>query len=207
MRYTGIKSLNPQHKKITDSAIEPLTLSDIKLHLRVDGTTEDTAISAYQKAARLFCEDYTGRAFINQTWQLKIDDFPSAWQSCDGIVELPRAPLSSVTSVVYLDNEGVSQTLSTDIYAVDTDSTVGNIHLKYNQSYPSVRDDYHGVTITYVAGYGANAASVPEPLIQAIKLLTGHFYEQREPISFANNMYEVPLTVNALLDMYRLFNV
>lgn len=205
------KTMNNQSiKKVTDASIEPLTLDAMKLHLRVDGTAEDDAITAYMKAARIFCEDYTGRAFINQTWRLKIDDFPSLVKNqhyYDAFIELPRAPLSSVTSITYIDADGNVQTLSTDIYDVDTDSYVGGVYLAYGQSYPATRNQRHAVTVTYVAGYGASASDVPALFIHAIKLLTGHFYEQREPVSFANNMYEVPFTVKSLLDMNKVMGL
>jgi len=209
MYRVRFEEYNPTYKKVTDSASEPVSLSDMKLHLRVDGTGEDTVIAAYQKAARIYCEEYTGRAFINQTWRMRLDDFPTSYDNrfSYGDIYLNRAPLSSVSSITYIDPDGVSQTLSTDIYEIDTDSEVGLIRLKYNQSYPAVRNHPQSVTVNYIIGYGATAASVPEHFIQAIKLLTGHFYEQREPVSFANNMYEVPFTVKALLDINKVYNL
>jgi uncharacterized phiE125 gp8 family phage protein len=101
----------------------------------------------------------------------------------------------------------VQQTLSTDVYEVDTDMDVGLIRLKYNQFYPAVRNHPQSVTVNYVAGYGAAAGSVPEHFIQAIKLLTSHFYESREPVSFSNNMYEVPFSVKALIDINRVYSL
>jgi uncharacterized phiE125 gp8 family phage protein len=198
------KNNKPTFVKVIDSAIEPVSLADMKLHLRVDGNSEDTVIASYQKAARNYCEEYTGRAFINQTWRMKTDDFPLSFY---GDIELNCAPLSSITSITYIDVNGVSQTLSTDIYEVDTDSIVGKIRLKYNQSYPSVRDHPQSVTINYVVGYGDSTDDVPEHFIHAIKLLTSHFYESREPVSFNNNMYELPFSVKALLDINRVYNL
>jgi uncharacterized phiE125 gp8 family phage protein len=70
-----------------------------------------------------------------------------------------------------------------------------------------VRDHPQSVTINYVVGYGDSTDDVPEHFIHAIKLLTSHFYESREPVSFNNNMYELPFSVKALLDINRVYNL
>ena len=60
----------------TEPATEPLTLTEAKEHLRVDGTDEDTLITSIITVARKLCENYTNRAFITQTWT-QTEDFIS----------------------------------------------------------------------------------------------------------------------------------
>lgn len=43
---------------------------------------------------------------------------------------------------------------------------------------------------------------VPKPLLQAIKLLVGQYYANREPVAFAASS-EVPLTYRHLVSLYR----
>lgn len=44
--------------------------------------------------------------------------------------------------------------------------------------------------------------TLPEPITQAILLLVGHWYNQRESVS-GMQMYEVPMGVEALVKPYR----
>lgn len=47
---------------------------------------------------------------------------------------------------------------------------------------------------------------IEKPIVQAILLLTAHFYENRENVALAN-LKEVPLTSNALLEQFRVYGV
>lgn len=128
---------------------EPVSLDEMKLHLRIDGTDEDTLITSLIQAARSYCEDYQARAYISQTLTLKLNDFPVT-----DSIRLPRPPLVSVDSITYVDNNGATQTVSSSVYTVDTVSEPGYVYLSYNQNWPyDVRLIPNAVTITYKAGY------------------------------------------------------
>src|SRR5690606_14420890 len=145
---------------------------------RVDGTDEDTLITGLIAAARETVETFAGRALITQTWELVLDDWPDS-----DTIKLPRPPLQSVTSVTYVDEAGVSHTLSSASYIVDTDSEPGRLVLKAGESWPSeTLQAANGVRVRYAAGYGA-AAAVPEKFKLAVKLLAVHWYENREPVA------------------------
>ena len=151
-------------------------MAEAKLWLRIDHSTEDALILEMLKASRREVERFCGRQLINSTRIWRLDRFPS-----DGVIRLDRPPLSSVTSITYVDTAGATQTWATDQYDVDTDSEPGRITLAYNQSLPS---DVRGgaanvVTITYVVGYGAAGENVPETFKVAIKSLVAGTYEHR----------------------------
>ena len=61
--------------RTADAAVEPVTLADMKAYLRIPAsdTTQDTYITALIKAARKWAEEYTRRAFVEQTWVLWFD--------------------------------------------------------------------------------------------------------------------------------------
>ena len=114
-------------------------------------------------------------------------------------IYLPRPPLQSVTSIVYTDSEGAHYTVDADSYIADTASELGSIVLSYGASWPSVTlRPTAGVEITYVAGYG-DAASVPQRAKQAILLLVGHWYEQREAVLAGSISKEIEFAVHSLL--------
>jgi uncharacterized phiE125 gp8 family phage protein len=56
--------------------------------------------------------------------------------------------------------------------------------------------------VKYVAGYGG-ASDVPEPIVQAIKLLTAHLYENREAVT-SLGVNAIPYTIGAMLQPYRI---
>ena len=165
-------SNRPALLKTGQPATEPVTLVEVKAHLRVDFGDDDGLIDSLIQAARELAEVWTWRTFVNTTYTLKLDDFQNE-------MVLPRPPLGSVTSITYLDTDGNSQTLATSVYDVDTDSEPGRVTLTLNQTWPITQDVIHAVTITFVAGYGA-ASNVPETIKSAIKLLVGGMYEHRE---------------------------
>ncbi|MBN1807189.1 MAG: phage head-tail connector protein [Sedimentisphaerales bacterium] len=182
-------------KVTTPPSVEPVTLNEAKLHLRVDHTDEDALITSLIKVAREWCENFQNRAYITQTITLTLDEFPD-------VFTVPRPPLQSVTSIKYIDTDGVQQTLSSGIYDVDSQSEPGRIALAYGQSWPGIRGDINSVEVVYVAGYGDTADNVPERVKAAIKLLAGHLYEHREMVS-EMTLKEVPFSVKSLLGVDR----
>jgi uncharacterized phiE125 gp8 family phage protein len=147
----------------SEPASEPVSLAELKNYLRVEHTTDDAELAAVLTAARQAVERDTGRSLITQTWVLQLDQWPCRY------VQLPQPPIVSVTSVTYVDAAGVTQTWAATNYVVDIRSRPGLIRLAYECDWPAVRGDERGIAVTYVAGYGATAASVPADLRQAVK--------------------------------------
>jgi uncharacterized phiE125 gp8 family phage protein len=183
-------------KLITDATEEPITLDEAKDHLRVDGTDEDALIMAYVKAARRQCELISRRAFVTQTWELALECWPDWYW-----IGLPYPPLQSVVSVKYIDSVGVEMTMAGTDYVLDTYHEPGRVVLGHGKIWPSVTlRPGPSVIIRYVAGYGLPVA-VPETYKQAIKILVGHYYENREAVVIQAGAMatKVPLAVEALL--------
>jgi uncharacterized phiE125 gp8 family phage protein len=169
-------------------AVEPLSLTDAKLHLRVDISDDDDLITALIKAARRQVEALTGRTLITSTFEWRIPRF-------ENVFYVPRPPLQSVSSIVYTDDDSTDQTLSTSIYGVHTQMFEGCIYLENEQEWPTDLSDIpFPITVTYVAGYGDAASNVPEDFIHAMRLMIGDWYEHRE----AN--LEVSTSVNPAVD-------
>lgn len=157
-------------------AVEPISSTEANLHLRVDISDDNTLIAAQIKAARETAEQILRRALITQTWDYVMDEFPSGDE-----IKLPLPPLQSVTSITYYKSDGSSATVSSASYNVDTYSEPGRIVLKSGYSWPG--DELRtaaGVVVRYVAGYGDAGSNVPGAIRQAILLLIGDMYENRE---------------------------
>jgi uncharacterized phiE125 gp8 family phage protein len=182
---------------------EPLSLSEAKLHLRVDGDDEDELIGSLITAAREYCETSTNRQFVTATFVGKLDEFPTELENGWYEITLPRPPLQSVSSITYVDTAGATQTLSAGVYAADTSIEPGRVRLAYNQTWPTIRTQPNAISITFVAGYG-DAADVPESIRAAMKLILGHLYANREAVNVGNIVNEFPIAVDALLSRYSL---
>lgn len=158
---------------------------------------EDDLLTALITAARQDCEKFQNRRYITQTWELWLD----AWPDKD-FIEIPLPPLQSVSSIKYYDTEDTEATFSSDDYFVDTKSEPGRVSLNYGESWPSTTlRPANGVCVTFVAGYGDEASDVPRNIYQAILLLLGHLYENREAVSQITNVAikELPLGTQSLL--------
>lgn len=158
---------------ITPPELEPVTVDEMRDHLRIDSTDEDGLIAGMISAAREACEVYTHRQFMQTTLVYTADYF------CRKI-ELPRPPLVSVQAVKYLDTDGTLQTLATSQYRVITDSLIGFIQPAFGVSWPAVYSVSNAVTVEYTAGYGDAIEDVPNKIRQAIKLMAADLFERRE---------------------------
>jgi uncharacterized phiE125 gp8 family phage protein len=175
-------------------AEEPITLTEAKLHLRVDHSDDDTLITSQIKTAREYCEDFQNRAFITQTIKLTLDEFPD-------VIYVPRPPLISATSIKYIDVNGQQQTLNSSVYKVDTESEPARIVPAFNQCWPGLRGDINSVEVIYQAGYGG-AAAVSGKVKDAMKLFLTHLYEHREAAA-EKTLIEIPMGVRSLLSLDR----
>jgi uncharacterized phiE125 gp8 family phage protein len=188
----------------TAAVLEPVTTADAKLHIRhSDDTTEDVLIDRCVTAARMWVEDYTGRSLLTQTWQLSASGFPY------GYLWLPRAaPLAAttpITFVKYYDSDNALQTLATSVYTTVAFSEPGALVLQVDQSWPSVALRPDAVQVEYITGV-ASASLVPKPLTQAILLLAGHLYENREATVTGVVNKEIDFSMAALCGPYRVFD-
>ena len=185
-------------EQVTAPAGSAVSLTDAKLHLRVDHDDEDTLIQRIVDACTERAEMYQLRAYGTQTFRLVLPRFPSG-----RLILLPRPPLQSVTSITYTDTDDAEQTLSTDVYRVDTASEPGRVILNTDESWPDTATEPDAVKIEYVAGYG-NA--VPAAERSAVLLLVGHLYENRETVTVGSGpTFRIPMGPEYLLAPNRVF--
>jgi uncharacterized phiE125 gp8 family phage protein len=189
-------------KLVTGPKASPIDLDDVKDDLRIDGTDDDSMLQLWVDAATDIVEKGTGRALITQTWELRLDHFPFS-----GPIWIPTLPLQSVTSVKYIDPDGVEQTMSSSNYEVDFTDDYGKIVLAYGESWPSIRDKINAVTVRFVAGYGDAAAKVHPGIRKLIGFLLTHWYENREPVVVGTIATEVPQTLKDLIWSFKTFDV
>lgn len=187
-------------KLVTGPAKEPLATDQLRHHLRVDIRDDDTYLDNLVIAARRYFEGTTKRALITQTWRANLEAWPD-----ENEISLPRPPLQSVTSLVYKDAAGDPTTWDASNYIVDTDSEPGRIVLASDASWPSLTlYPVNPITVTFVAGFGDDSSDIPEQMKLCLQMLVGHWYENREPISFGTPKM-IPFTIESLIWLNRFF--
>jgi uncharacterized phiE125 gp8 family phage protein len=193
---------------------EPITVDDLISHLRLDADTDELEMQAYIVMAREWCENYTGRAFINRTLKLSLDGLSDVddalwegWKIGPDMtlkkrdIKLPKPPLVSVTSVTTYDDADVSTVFSSGSYYVDNAAEPGRVVLRTGSTWPTALRVGNAVEIVYVAGYGA-ATSVPAPIKFAIKAVAAWIYENRGE----QNFERLPANITMLLQPYRVMS-
>ncbi len=182
----------------TEPTDEPVALADVLAHLRIDSRLENAYVSDLIVTARHYVEQYTRRSLVTQTWTATFDDFLE--------LLLRHGDVSSVTSVTYVDTDGATQTLAASVYELAREDGWQLVRRKFNQSWPSRRVHPDNITVVYVSGYGA-ASAVPGAIKQAMFLLIGSWFENREVINIGNITSELAFSVEALLAPYRIMEV
>jgi len=189
----------------TAPAVEPVTLTEVKKHLRLATTTaeaaaytsEDDLLNRLITVARTQAEQETGRKFITQTMTYYLDAWPD-----ETFIRLPYPTLQSAAVTYRLeDDTDYDESLST----VDTDivSEPGRVVLQPNESWPSgtLYPD-RPIKIVFVCGYGL-AADVPEGIKSAILLKISDLYENRGEVVLGVSVSKIADAVDSLLRSYR----
>ncbi len=199
---------------LTPPAVEPLSLDLVRQHCRVDHSSDDLLLTRYQRAARTRAEQFLGRVLVTQTlrWVMAqvppagalpllpmpllvlpvILSFPQVWNRP---LEIPRAPVQSVTAVTIVNTDGTTNSLvgGTD-YTLDALIEPARITM-CTVTYPTF---VQHIEVDFVAGYDAAGATVPDDITMAILMLTAWMYENR-----GDTTSEPPSAFEALLWPYR----
>jgi uncharacterized phiE125 gp8 family phage protein len=158
---------------ITAPVLEPVSLSEVRAHLRLSGNLDDQRLVAIAIGARQWVEQQTGLCLIEQTWAWSLPDWPTSMGDWVRGVALPLMPVSAVTGVTYVDTFGATVTLPTSIYSVQiqagrADPRPAYVVTKYGCVLPPVRPQAGAVTVTFKAGFGADPTAVPHALALAV---------------------------------------
>ncbi len=187
--------------RATAPAVEPVTLSDAKAHLRVDTATDDAYIGSLITAAREWCEQYLDRTLVHTQWVMRFDKFPP-----DGThdIELPRPPMATAgtttaVALTFTFENGTTSTYSTASYRVDRDGVPGTVKTLYGQTWPPHLQDDNAISVTWWGGYGASGTSVPAAIRHAILMLVGFWYEHRSTVLVGSISKQLEFAVESLL--------
>ena len=169
---------NPQI--VTAPEHEPLTLDEVKTHLRIelDNSEDDAFLYGALRAATVRCENFLNRALVTQTLDFFVDAFPAK-----DFITLPGGRLASITSLKYTNSDDdPATTWATSNYFASVTAEPGLLNLAFNVSWPSVtpkpRD---AIVVRYIVGYGTGD-EVPASIRSGILLVIGHLWQNRSDV-------------------------
>ena len=169
---------------------EPISLAAAKEHIKAlpgESTEDEAIIAPLISAAREYCENVTGRSLASET----ITAYPERFET---MLFLPRPPVLSITSVKYTDADGDVTTMDANNYAADDERIVFYSIPRFQ---PALLNP---VEITYTAGY----STMPFTIRQAILLLIGHWYVNREAVVIGPlTSVAVQIAVDRLLNQWK----
>jgi uncharacterized phiE125 gp8 family phage protein len=186
----------------TPAANLPLTLAEVKTHLRLDpdDTSEDSYLTILIETAADFGERYTGRDFINKTYTTFRNDFFEP-------LLLRRSKVSSITSIQYLIN-GVLTTVANTVYGLEDVNDYPYIYLKDNQEWPTDTDCIpQSIKIVFVSGYGASNVNIPSDIKLALLNHIAFLYENRGDCSGECGGAMLPANSKTIYDKRRIINI
>jgi hypothetical protein len=175
---------------------EPVSIQDVKEHLRLDDNQDERLLQTYIETARRFAEEYTKRSLASQT----ISFFADAYDElADPLFEgfktgpylnyyknylvLPRPPVISVTSVSTFADDDTETTFASSKYYLDNVREPARVVLRLGESFPTALRVANAIKVIYTAGY-SSIFSIPEPIRMGILQHVAYLYEHR------GDMYE-----------------
>jgi len=183
---------------ITGAAVDQdtiITVADLKAHMRVTHTAEDTLISALRSAAISWVEEHCNIKLGSYTARGYLPGFYNSY--------IPIGPVTAVTEVKYQTTADTDYTtdLTTLVagnWFTDTISQPARIAFR---DYPNVYEyALTPVVVSFTAGY----STVPAPVLQAIRLLVAHMYENRQEEIVGTITTRLKFGLDALLNPFRI---
>ena len=202
---------------------EPITVDEVKAHLRILNTDEDALLLQYIKAAPLAFEKCTNRKLITQTLEAFLDEFPDTgsgrWWSgveqgtpqssgitSESSIFIDLLPVQSVTQLSTFDDADNETVFADTEYRVDvTDLDLwARISLREGSVWPSELRPTSGIKVVYVAGYG-DMADVPADIQLGLMQLVGHYKEHR--LAVCKPLSEIPLSYSSFANSYKVYRI
>lgn len=185
---------------ITPAVGWPLTAAEVKAQCRIDGAFEDAYIEdVLIPAVCLMFERETGCYLLTTVVEDRLPCWPRT-----GRIDLGRGEVSAITSVTYRDADGASQTLPEAAWQFDPSVQPASVYLAPGATLPSMQSHPAALRVRYVAGFGADGASVPRDARLWLLLHVGHFWINREAgYAAPGNDMKPLLYADRLIDQWR----
>ena len=183
--------------EITGSAVDQdtiITVADLKAHLRVTHTAEDTLISALRSAAISWVEEHCNIKLGSYTARGYLPGFYNSY--------IPIGPVISITEVKYQTTEDKTYANLSTLLATNwfSDEITQPARIAF-RDYPQV---YDYALMPVVVSFTAGHTTMPAPVLQAIRLIVADLYENRQEEVTGTITTRLKFGLEALLNPFRI---
>lgn len=194
--------------RISPPTTWPVSLVEAKRQCRIlpEDDTFDAEIATFIDAATSHLDGKDGVlggvCLEPQQWELVLD----CWSD---VIELPVGPVLSVDSISYTDTDGLLQPLPGTSFSADLASSSAYVVRNSEATWPPLLNAVNAVRVRFTAGHRGSGSgdgyvsAAPAALRQAILLLIGHWFANREAVVTGVTTAELPLAVQSLIQPYR----
>ncbi|UOD30707.1 hypothetical protein INH39_02875 [Massilia violaceinigra] len=168
-----------------------VSLSAARTAARLNGSDFDAELEIDILAITEDAEFEMQRAIITRSYLATLDRFEQR-------IRLAPSPLQSVTSIRYLDSDGVERTVPKEDYFVNSVATPGWVEPAIGKQWPAALLRTGAVNVEFISGYGANDGSTPAPIK---KYLLAKIKEAYAPAGTATSPHLV-----RLLDPFKVYS-
>ena len=189
----------------TPRTTSALSLDEAKNHLRIPTgiTEEDDYLQALIDTATDVADKYCNISIMQQTYV----QYADKWEDT---IQLFHSPIEGSGAVDMVQVEyiatGDGTTYSTwaiTNYKFDKYSCPTRLVHENGKDYPSIEDIINAIKIEYKVGYGT-ASDVPKGIKQALLIMVGQWYENRQEAIVGRSVGTIPMTATYILDKYRI---
>jgi len=184
-----------------DPATDVVSVAEIKSHLRIDTSDEDTLLGLYIDAATDMAENYCGRHFITHEYKLYfnnvVQEASLIFPDCTLVTQSGQNPHRAVWYI----NAAGAEVGSDDAY-IDAYSNPSIVYLSSAFTSTTLKEDAANVFwFNFKTGFGDAATDVPQAIKQAIKLIVSDMYYFRE-----DRKRKFPMASEILLQPYKCYH-
>jgi len=154
----------------------PVTLEEAKMHLKITVDEEDELLRNYLTGAFEWATESSRRAIVKREYLITRDRFPL------GTWNLPLGRVASITSVKYIDADGLLQTWTSSPLPYETDLDTDfapRLRPKRDESWPTTGDFLSAAQLTIQAGW--TQENIPFTVRSAILLKFAELEQTRAP--------------------------
>lgn len=158
---------------LIEPEIDPVTVAELKSHLRIEHEIEDTYLQNLIRTATEYIENELQQALIQRTYVYECSKITA--KDDLRFVQLPMGPVLEVLSVEQkkLDDARIGLRR----YVLQDDRIL----------LPSAL--MNPIIVTYRAGFGVYPKHIPAPIKQAILMVAGECYENRQGFSMQKSAF------------------
>lgn len=176
---------------ISSPISQPVSLTQIKRHLRLDHNNDDEYLNELTDAATAHVEAVTSQFLISRVVRQYIETMPASRS-----ISLEAWPIKSIQEVRGYDFDGNANIILTENYRldnrIDPPALVLNTNINFNAF-------CNGIEVDMEVGYGEAGVDVPSNITRAILVLIAHWYEFRGTLPAGGETGLIPEGLDILL--------